>query len=58
MNALERLLMEEIPTRPTPAIHSQWTKQEQDQHWEELADALRITCMKRPEHPPTDEAAA
>ncbi|MEW2300245.1 hypothetical protein AB0958_09720 [Streptomyces sp. NPDC006655] len=58
MNALERLLLEEIPTRPAPAIHSQWTKQEQDRHWEDLADGLGIPCRPRPEHPPTDQAAA
>jgi hypothetical protein len=57
VNALERLLLEEIPTRPDAAVHSQWTKQEQDRHWEDLADGLGITSRKRPEHPPTSEAA-
>ncbi|MEV7394914.1 hypothetical protein [Streptomyces sp. NPDC091215] len=58
MNALDRLLLEEIPVRPAPAVHTQWTKQEQDRHWEELADGLGITCMPRPVHPEPGEAAA
>lgn len=58
MNAYDRLLLEEIPVRPAPAIPSTWTKQEQDRHWEELADGLRITSRPRPVHPEPGEAAA
>ena len=58
MNAYDRLLLEAIPVRPAPAVHSQWTKEEQDQHWEELARALRISSADRPKKPADSEATA
>jgi hypothetical protein len=53
---LERLLLEAIPTRPTPApaaprqteIGRYWTAAEQDAHWAELATALGVANERRP----------
>lgn len=66
MTPLERLLLEAIPVRPAPALHSrrtpdthsQWTPEEQEWHWQELADGLGIPSEPRPHHPPVAEAAA
>lgn len=49
MTPYERLLTEQIPTRPAPAEPRprrvppghRWTAEEQDQHWAELCDAIR-----------------
>jgi hypothetical protein len=53
MTPLERLLQEAIPVRPErpDGTHSVWTKQEQDRHWEELADAIGVPVRPRPAHP-------
>jgi hypothetical protein len=58
MNALERLLLEEVPVRPDPPVdaHSLWTQQEQDRHWDDLANSVGRPGEKRPE--PVVEAAA
>ena len=42
MTPIERLLQEEIPTRPasTTGGHSLWTEQEQDRHWDDLCRAV------------------
>jgi hypothetical protein len=47
---LERLLEEAIPVRPTrpDGTHSLWTQQDQDRHWEELADAINAPVALRP----------
>ncbi|MFE2546933.1 hypothetical protein [Actinacidiphila glaucinigra] len=58
MTPLERLLLEEVPVRPDRpgGAHSLWTKQEQDRHWADLANAVGRPGEKRPE--PAAEAAA
>ncbi|MFS8200504.1 hypothetical protein ACLVWQ_17680 (plasmid) [Streptomyces sp. CWNU-52B] len=48
MTPLERLLLEEIPTRPSPGVHSVWTKQDQDRHWADLAASVGVPNAKRP----------
>lgn len=61
MTPLERLLQEEIPTRPvsTTGVHSVWTQQEQDRHWEDLAASVDMPDAKRPApHQDFSEAAA
>ncbi len=57
MTPLERLLQEEIPVRPVPgsSVHSVWTKQEQDRHWDELATAIGTPGAKRPAPTPPPE---
>lgn len=57
MNALERLLLEEVPVRPARpgGDHSLWTTQEQDRHWADLANAVGQPDAPRPQH---TEAAA
>lgn len=47
---LERLLEEAIPVRPDRPddTHSLWTKQEQDRHWADLADAIGAPVALRP----------
>ncbi|MGW2908708.1 hypothetical protein ACWC91_40990 [Streptomyces sp. NPDC001204] len=57
MNALERLLLEEVPVRPERpgGAHSLWTTQEQDRHWADLANAVGRPDEKRPQR---TEAAA
>lgn len=41
MTPLERLLQEDIPTRPTPPPpHRPWTPEEQAQHWADLNEAI------------------
>jgi len=56
MTPLERLMQEAIPTRPDRVVHTVWTKQEQDRHWADLADALGVPVAKRPEPPAPDTA--
>jgi hypothetical protein len=58
MTPLERLMQEAIPTRPASAVHNQWTKEEQDQHWEELARAIGCSSVDRPQRPADSGAAA
>jgi hypothetical protein len=58
MTPLERLLQEAIPTRPAPAVHRQWTKEEQDEHWDELARAIGCSSVERPQQITGSEAAA
>lgn len=44
MNAYERLMAEEIPTRPPPPpkpAHEPWTPEEQARHWADLNEAIR-----------------
>lgn len=56
MNPYERLLAEQIPTRPTPAPSvprptspgHQWTREEQDAHWNALCAAVGATREQRP----------
>jgi hypothetical protein len=47
---LELLLEELIPVRPDHpgGTHSLWTQQEQDRHWEDLADAINVPVALRP----------
>lgn len=64
MTPLERLLQEAIPMRPAPAVHSVWTEQEQDEHWDDLCRAVRAPNYRkhprprRPEERAADEVAA
>lgn len=56
MTPLQRLLLETIPVRPTPApgtprqaeIARYWTTAEQDQHWNDLCDAVDTPGAQRP----------
>lgn len=60
MTRMERLLEEYIPTRPDPAVvHGEWTRQEQDRHWEDLCHAVGRPGEQRPRPtPPPAEAEA
>ncbi|MFI8294466.1 hypothetical protein ACIGCZ_00815 [Streptomyces nigra] len=58
MTPLDRLLLEAVPVRPEPAVHSVWTQHEQDEHWDDLCRAVGTPGMKRPKRPaPSEEAA-
>ncbi|MBE1597167.1 hypothetical protein H4687_003296 [Streptomyces stelliscabiei] len=56
MTPLERLLAEDIPTRPPPAPSTPrtstgrrpWTPAEQDAHWQALCDAVGAPDTQRP----------
>ncbi|MFE6482419.1 hypothetical protein ACFVGN_05690 [Streptomyces sp. NPDC057757] len=50
MTPIERLLQEEVPTRPAAAstVHSMWTEQERDRHWADLCAAVGMPNTKRP----------
>lgn len=55
MNAYERLLAEQIPTRPAPAPSAprpvparSWTPAEQDAHWQALCEAVGTPDARRP----------
>jgi hypothetical protein len=53
---LERLLAESIPVRPAPAPNAprraepgrQWTREQQDAHWNALCAAVGATREQRP----------
>lgn len=56
MTPYERLLAEQIPTRPAPAeprpqrvpVGHHWTPQEQDAHWQALCQAVGAPREQRP----------
>ncbi|TXJ78585.1 hypothetical protein E2C11_16390 [Streptomyces lavendulae] len=49
MSPLERLLAEEIPTRPAPAQPwGHWTTEEQDAHWQALCATVGTPDAQRP----------
>lgn len=56
MTPLERLLAEDIPTRPPPAMPGprrvpaghHWTPAEQDAHWNALCEAIGAPKEQRP----------
>lgn len=56
MTPLQRLLLETIPVRPTPApgtprqteIARYWTQAEQDAHWAALCEAVDTPGAARP----------
>lgn len=56
MTPLERLLAEDIPTRPPPAAPLprrvppgyRWTPAEQDAHWQQLCEAVGAPREQRP----------
>ena len=55
MSPLDALLLELVPTRPDPAPqrpalpnHSQWTEQQQDEHWAALCEAVGTPGAERP----------
>ncbi|WP_264925663.1 hypothetical protein, partial [Streptomyces sp. A012304] len=44
-----RLLLETVPTRPTPATPwGYWTEAQQDDHWNTLCEAVDTPNAKRP----------
>ncbi|RPE39808.1 hypothetical protein EDD90_2826 [Streptomyces sp. Ag109_O5-1] len=52
MSPIEKLLLETVPTRPDPAVRNRpWTQEEQDAHWEALADAIGCPNSPRPTRP-------
>ncbi|WP_328657923.1 hypothetical protein [Streptomyces sp. NBC_00334] len=59
MTPLERLIQESVPARPEkPDVpHSLWTQQEQDRHWTDLCEAMRVPGQKRPARPATPAEA-
>lgn len=57
MSPYERLLTEAIPVRPPAREPGQpWTREEQDDHWDALCDAIGMPGTPRPE--PTTQTAA
>lgn len=49
MTPLERLLLEAIPVRPSPASpRGLWSQQEQDRHWNELCETVGTPGTPRP----------
>lgn len=55
---LDRLLAEQIPTRPPPAeprprrfpTGHQWTREQQDAHWNDLCDAVGSSEQRPARH--------
>ncbi|NUO42379.1 MAG: hypothetical protein HOV82_10105 [Streptomyces sp.] len=57
---LDRLLLELVPTRPAPVPPrgpvpppNPWTAQQQDQHWDDLCEAVGTPGAERPHHQQT-----
>jgi hypothetical protein len=51
---MDQLLTELVPTRPAPVVrHAPWTQEEQDAHWEILANAIGCPNTPRPARPAT-----
>ena len=53
MTPIERLLQEEIPTRPASVTggRSLWTEQEQDRHWGDLCRAVGAPNHRKASRP-------
>lgn len=46
--AMDRLLLELVPTRPTTATPGPWTREQQDAHWNTLCETVGTPGAPRP----------
>ncbi|WP_411078485.1 hypothetical protein [Streptomyces sp. cmx-10-25] len=59
MSPMERLMQEAVPVRPERADGTLglWTQQDQDRHWNDLCEAMRVPGQQRPTQDQRDHAA-